>query len=125
MVKVILNWLVFYIVGRYFKTVSATNSKILSWQSKRLSDKSIKPPTISNKILNPSVGFAGTTTKVKFDGDCLKQEKITFNRRKIVNIYIVYVIERRVNISSYQTLHNCLYGAVKLTKHVDVVCKNI
>ena len=39
---------------------------------------------------------------------------------KIVNIYIVYETEKSVNISSYPTLENCLFGAVKLTKHVDV-----
>ena len=39
---------------------------------------------------------------------------------KIVNIYIVYEIERNVNASSYPTLENCLFGAVNLTKHVDV-----
>ena len=39
---------------------------------------------------------------------------------KIVNIYIVYEIERSFNISSYPTLENGLFGAVKLTKHVDV-----
>ena len=37
-----------------------------------------------------------------------------------MNIYIVYEIGRSVNISSYPTLENCLFGAVKLTKHVDV-----
>ena len=58
--------------------------------------------------------------RVKFDGDCLKQEKITFNQVKIINIYIVYEIQRSVNINSYPTLENCLFGAVKLTKHVDV-----
>ena len=57
---------------------------------------------------------------VKFNGDCLKQEKFTFNHEKIVNIYIVYEIERNVNISNYPTLGNCFFGAVKLTKHVDV-----
>ena len=34
--------------------------------------------------------------------------------------YIVYKIEKSVNISSYPTLENCLFGAVKLTKNVDV-----
>ena len=37
-----------------------------------------------------------------------------------MNIYIVYEIERSVNISSYPTLENCLFGVVKLTKYVDV-----
>ena len=45
---------------------------------------------------------------------------MTFNHGKIVNIYTVYEIEKSVNISSYPTLENCLFGAVKLTKHVDV-----
>ena len=45
---------------------------------------------------------------------------ITFNYGKIVNIYIVYEIERSAIISSYPTLENCLFCAVKLTKHVDV-----
>ena len=71
-------------------------------------------------MLNPSVDYVGTKARVKVNGDCLKQEKITFNHRKIVNIYIVYEIERSVNISSYPTLENYLFGAVKLQKHADV-----
>ena len=80
----------------------------------------MKTPTTSDQMLNPSLDYVGTKTRAKFNGDCLKQEKITFNHGKIVNIYIVYEIERSVNISSYPTLENCLFGAVKLTKHVDV-----
>ena len=71
-------------------------------------------------MLNPSLDYIGTKTRVKFNENYLKQKKITFNHGKIVNIYIVYEIERSVNISSYPTLENCLFGAVKLTKHVDV-----
>ena len=71
-------------------------------------------------MLNPSLDYVGTKMKVKFIGDCLKQEKITFNHWKIVHIYIVYEIERSVNISSYPRLENCLFGAVNLTKHVDI-----
>ena len=86
------NCLVFQTVYRYFKTVSANGSKILSWKSNKLSNESMKPPTTSNKMLNPSVDYVGTKARVKFNGDCLKQEKITFNHGKIVNIYIVYEI---------------------------------
>ena len=85
-----------------------------------MSNESIKPPTTSNKMLNPSLDFVGTKARVKFSGDCLKQEKITFNHGKTVSIYIVYEIEKSVNISSYSTLENSLFGAVKLAKHVDV-----
>ena len=37
-----------------------------------------------------------------------------------VNIYILYKIERSVNISSHQTLENCLFGKVKFTKNIAV-----
>ena len=84
-----------------------------------MSDESIKPPTTSNKMLNPSLDYVGTKTRVKFNGDCLKQDKISFDHGKIVNIYIVYEINKSFSSSSYPTLENCLLGAVKLTKHVD------
>ena len=105
---------------RYFKTVSANYGNILSCKSKGLSDESIKLPSTSNKMLNSSLDYVGTKAIVKFNEDCLKQEKITFSHGKIVNIYIVYEIEKSINISIYPMLENCLFGAVKLTKHVDV-----
>ena len=101
-----------------FKTASDHSSIVLSWKSKGLSDESITAPTTSNKCLDPSLAFVGTKARVRFNRDCLKQEKITFNHRKIVNIYIAYEIEKSVNISSYPMLENCLFGAVKLTKHI-------
>ena len=114
------NWLVFQPMQKYFKLASDHASIILSWKSKGLSDERIKSPATPNNILNPSQDYVGTKARVKFSGDCLKQEKITFSRGKIVNIYIIYEIEKSVNISSYPTLENCLFGAVKLTKHIDV-----
>ena len=50
----------------------------------------------------------------------MKQDKISFNHGIIVNIYIVYEINKNFNISSYPTLEGCLFGAVKLTKHPDI-----
>ena len=85
-----------------------------------MSDESIKPTTTSNRMFNPSLDYVGTKTRVKSNGDCSKQEKIIFKYGKILNIYIAYEIERSVNISRYPTLENCLFSAVKLTKHVDV-----
>ena len=71
-------------------------------------------------MLNPSVNYVGTKPRVNFNGDCLKQDKISFDHGKIVNIYIVYEINKNLNISCYQTLENCFFGAVKLTKHPDI-----
>ena len=86
------NYLVFRTVYRYVKTVSANDGNISSWKSKGWSDESIKSPITSNKMLNPSIEYAGTKARVKLNGNCLKQDKITFNHGKIVNIYIVYKI---------------------------------
>ena len=36
------------------------------------------------------------------------------------HIYIVYEINNNYNISSYPTLENCLFGAVKLAKIIDI-----
>ena len=58
---------------RYFKTVSANNSNILSRKSKGLSDESIKPPATFNKMLHPSLDLVGTKATVKCNGDYLKQ----------------------------------------------------
>ena len=70
------------------------------------------------------VDYVGTKISVKFNGDCLKKEKITFNYGKIVKIYITNKIERNVNISGYPTLVNYSFGAVRLIKHIDVdLCK--
>ena len=63
---------------------------ILSWKSKGLSAESIKPPTTSDNSLTPALNYYGTKTRVKFTGSCLKQSKITYTHKKVVNIYIVY-----------------------------------
>ena len=70
--------------------------------------------------LNPSLDYVGNKIRLKFNGDCLEQEKIIFNHGKIVNIYIAYELEKSVNISDYPMLENFLFGAVKLTKHVNI-----
>ena len=71
-------------------------------------------------MLNPSVNYIGTKARVKFNGDSLKQDKISFDHGKIVNIYIVYETNEHFSSSSYPTPENCLFGAVKLTKHIDI-----
>ena len=50
----------------------------------------------------------------------MKQDKVTFNHGKVVNIYIVYEISKSINIRDYPTLENCLFGAVTLTRNADI-----
>ena len=55
----------------------------LSWISKGLSNKSIKPPTTSNNSLTPILNYYGPKIKVSFKRNCLKQNRVTFNHGKI------------------------------------------
>ena len=79
---------------RYFNQVSGVGSgnNIYSWKSKGLSDENITAPTKSDYKLNPELSFFGTKTNVEFNGRCLKQDKIMYDHRKAVNIYIVHDI---------------------------------
>ena len=58
--------------------------------------------------------------RVKFNGDCLMQDQITYAPQTIVNIYIVYDTTKKNPVGSYPTLENCLFGSVKLTKNPDI-----
>ena len=109
---------------RYFKRIINIDH-ISSWKYKGLSDEIIKSPSAPNNILDPSLDYFGTKTRAKFDGSCLKQDKITFNHKTIVNVYIVHEINKSFPISSYPTIENCLFGAVSLTKHIDIESTNI
>ena len=79
---------IFQPLYRYFKTVTNTNY-ISSWKSKGLSAESIKPPTTSDNSLTPALSYYDYNIRVKFTGSCLKQPKITYTHKKVVNIYIV------------------------------------
>ena len=56
---------------------------------------------------------------------CLKQGKMTYAYKTIVDVYIVYEISKNYNIASYPTLENFLFGAVSLTKHLILMRINI
>ena len=116
------NYLVFLPIKKYFKLNSVVNTAdyVLSWQSKGISNESIKPPTTSDNSLTPELNYYGTKTRVKFTGSCLKQSKISYNHGKVVNIYIVYELGASSSHFDDPTLKNCLFGAVALTKNADI-----
>ena len=112
------NHLVFQPIIRYFKII--TNTKyISSWQSKRLSDETIKPPATFDNSLNPQVSYFGTKARLEFRGSYLKQDKSTFDHGKIVNIYIVYKLDKTY-VKTHPMLVNCLFGAFSITKNADI-----
>ena len=61
------NYLVFLPMGKYFKLNSVVNTAdyVLSWQSKRISNESIRPPITSDNSLNPELNYYGTKTREK------------------------------------------------------------
>ena len=107
---------------RYFKRIAGVGNGnyIYYWQSKGLSDEKINSIKTSNHSIAPNLSYYGTKTRVEFNGNCLKQDKVTFNHGEVVTIYIVYDISKNINISDYPTLENCLFRAVSLTKNADI-----
>ena len=116
------NYLVFLPMGKYFKLNSVVNTAdyVLSWQSKGISNESIKPPTTSDNSLTPELNYYGTEARVKFTRSCLKQSDHIYTHKKVVNIYIVYELGASSSNFSDPTIKNCLFGAVTLTKNADI-----
>ena len=101
---------------RYLRIISDVGSSnyIHFLKSKGWSDENNTAPITSDYNLNPQLGYLGTKTRAEFKQSCLKQNKITYDLGKIVNIYIVYEINKSFNIIIYPTLK---LGAVSLTKN--------
>ena len=107
---------------RYFKRIAGVGngSYIYYQQSEGLSDEKINSIKTPNHSITPDLDDYGTRTRVEFNGSCFKQDKVTFNNGKLVNIYIVFEISKSINISDYPTIEDCLFGAVSLAKNADI-----
>ena len=104
------NYLVFQPTHKYIKLVANT-IYISSWKSKGLSDEIIKPPSTSYNILSPVADYYGSKIRLKFTGNCLKQDKITYTHKAIVNIYIVYELGAFGSHVDDPALKKSLFGA--------------
>ena len=65
---------------------------------------------------SPLLNYINTKIRVKLDGSCLKQEKITFLLMQSSE-YLYYLWNKFV-VEDF-ALEKSLFGAVKLTKNVD------
>ena len=89
-------------------------------------DENIKSSSAPSNFLDPSLDYFGTETRVYFNGSCLKQDKITYNHGKIKKKVTLFTfqfyieINKKCSISSYPALKNSLFGAVSLTKNIDI-----
>ena len=107
---------------KYFKLNSfvGVTDYVLSWQSKEISNESIRPSTTSNNSLNGRLSYYGTKVRVHFTKSCLKQANYIFTHQKIVNICVVYELAASSSHTNDLTIKNCLCGAVPLTKNTDI-----
>ena len=95
-------------IHKYFKKIGNTDH-ISAWKYRESADESIKPPSTSDNSLALLLSYIGTKTRLKFVRSCLKQDKITFTHKNIVNIYIAYEINLwDCGYDDYTTLENCL-----------------
>ena len=62
------NYLIFQPIYKYFE-ISPTTNIALSWKSKGLSDKIIKPLK-PYSVLAPELSYVGNKTRIKFNGSC-------------------------------------------------------
>ena len=79
----------------------------------------IKHFATSDNSLALALNYFCNKTRVKLDGGCLEQDKITYTHGTIVIMYIVYELSSIHNISDF-ALENCLFGVVKLTNNIDI-----
>ena len=106
--------------------VLANKLYILSWKSKGLSDKTIKPPVTSDNSLTPLIDYVGNKIRIKFTGSCLKQPKAQCTHGTIApwvehsHCLNVYELGASGSSNNDPILKNCLFGAVKLTKNADI-----
>ena len=80
------NYFVLQPMYKYFEKIGNTDN-ISEWKSIGLSDE------ILDNTIAPELIYYGQRMYVKFNGSCLKQDKVTFNHGKIVNIYIIFTLK--------------------------------
>ena len=93
--------------------------------NKGLSAESIEPPYTSDNSLTPALNYYGTKTRVKFNGSCLQQPKLSYTHGTMANVYIVYEMSASSSHSDDPTLENCLFCAVTLTKMMILISMSI
>ena len=58
--------------------------------------------------------------RAEFKGSCLKQSKVTFTPMNVVDLFLVYELDRwSQDLNADSTIKDCWLGAVKLTENAD------
>ena len=87
-----------------------------------MSNEKIEPPFTGNVSVSPKlVSLNNSRITLRFTGSCLKQEVATFTLSNVVNLFIVYQLDRwSQELNAKFNLKDCLFGAVKLTKNGNI-----
>ena len=80
-------------------------------------EKTILTVTYTNKSAKKTI-YDNSRIKVRFNGDLLRQNQVTYNNGPTANISIVYETTSDTKTSTI-ILENCLFGAIKITKNAD------
>ena len=80
-------------------------------------EKVILTVTSTDKSATKTI-YDNARIKVRFNGDLLRQNQVTYNHGAIVNIYIVYETTPDSKASNI-TLENCLFEAIIINKNAD------
>ena len=88
------SWNYFQPVFKYFKIFSGTIDNIFGWKSEGLSENSITIRATSDNSFDPKLTYIHySEIAVKFEGNCLKQDKVSFSQRNAVNPFVVYELD--------------------------------
>ena len=101
---------------------------ISAWKSKDFSDQNIKLSAASNNGLVPALNYVNTKSRAKFDGSCLKQDKVTVTHKKLLKIknYLLKIYTAcETNLLAFNAgkdfaLRNSLFGVVELTQNANL-----
>ena len=115
------NYVVFQPNNGFFKYIDNNSSEIESMESKGMSKKSIKDSHTSDITFSPElIDKFDRFGRLKFKGICLKHDSVSFKHKKLVNVYILYILNTwSKDLNTDFTPGNWLFGAVKLTKNAD------
>ena len=80
-------------------------------------EKNFSTTTSTDKSATKTI-YDNARIKVRFNGDLLRGNQVTYNHGPVENIYIVYETTLGTKTSNI-ALENCLFGAIKLIKNAD------
>ena len=114
------NHFVFEPKYKYFKNFLKNSTEcVSSWESKGLFNEKVVSTKIENTDFSPQVYYYSDEIGIKFNNDFLKKESILYEQKQIANIYVVYERSSYI-ISSTISFHNCLLGAITVTRNGNI-----